>query len=315
MPKSNQPVDWCVLLMAYGGPDKLDEVEPYVLDVRGGRPLAATILEEIRDRYRQIGGKSPLLEITQRQAMALEELLQRKGYSAPVFVGMRHWFPYIRDAVQAIAGAGFRRVVAICMAPQYSDISIGAYTAQYDAAIRELGLDIRTSLVRQWHDHPDLIKGFAGKVAAALDGYSRQEREAVEILFTAHSLPLSRLKADDPYDRQQRETAGAVASLVGCPRWSFAYQSQGYSNEAWLGPSVQQRLRVLATGGTRNVLVVPTGFVCDHVEILYDVDIAFRNLAASLGIALRRTESLNADPLLIQALGSLVRKAVESETA
>jgi protoporphyrin/coproporphyrin ferrochelatase len=313
MAQSNRPGDWCVLLMAYGGPGNIDEVEPYVMDVRGGRPLSPGILDEIRGRYRQIGGKSPLLEITQRQAMSLEELLQRRGYSAPVFVGMRHWFPYIRDAVQAIAGAGFCRVVAICMAPQYSDISIGAYISQYEAAVRDLGLDLKTSLIKQWYDQPELIQAFAAKVSGVLGRYTRREREALEILFTAHSLPKSRLRPDDPYDRQQRETAAAVASLIGCPRWSFAYQSQGYSNDEWLGPSVEERMRALAEAGIKNVLVVPTGFVCDHVEILYDVDIAFRNLAVSLGMNLQRTESLNEDPLLVQALAALVQQAFEGE--
>lgn len=305
----NAPIDrntGAVLLLAYGGPASLDEIEPYISDVRGGRPLAPRLLEEIKDRYRRIGGRSPLLEITQRQAIALEEELRKTGLNLNVFVGMRHWFPYIRDAVQAMAGAGIRRVVGICMAPQYSQISIGAYRRQYDLAVGQLDQPFETIFVESWHQEPYLLRAFATKVSEALARFSETDRADVEILFTAHSLPQSRLQPDDPYDRQQRETATAVAELVNHSRWSFAYQSQGYTNDEWLGPRVEDRLRAIAASGKRPVLLVPTGFICDHVEILYDVDIIFRDLAASLGLPFERSESLNDDPMLVRALLNLV---------
>lgn len=304
------PGKLAVLLMAYGGPTSVDEVESYVMDVRGGRPLAPALLEEIRERYRKIGGRSPLLAITQRQAMALEDELERGGLPAQVFVGMRHWFPYIRDAVQAIAGSGIRKVVAICMTPQYSKLSVGAYFAQYQAALKDLGLEMETAYIREWHTRPELVRAYANKVSEAVRRFPEADRSELEVLFTAHSLPESRLGPDDPYDSQQRETAARVAERVGNLKWSFAYQSQGYSNDSWLGPRVEDKLREFAQAGVRNVLVAPTGFICDHVEILYDVDIAFRELASSLGMRLERSASLNDDPLLIKALSALVGQAV-----
>ncbi len=300
-----------VLLMAYGGPTSLEEVEPYVMDIRGGRPLAPKILEEIKERYRKIGGRSPLLAITQRQAMALEDELARNGLPAQMFVGMRHWFPYIRDAVQAIAASGIRQVIAICMTPQYSKLSVGAYFSQYRAAVKESGAALETAYVEQWHTRPELVRAYANKVSEAMLRFPEAERRETEVVFTAHSLPASRLDADDPYDSQQRETAARVAEKVGNLKWSLAYQSQGYSKDRWLGPRVEDRLRELAQAGVRNVLIAPTGFVCDHVEILYDVDIAFRELATSLGMRVERSASLNDDPLLIKSLAALVREITQ----
>jgi ferrochelatase len=310
MSSSQATEKWAVLLMAYGGPTSVDEVESYVTDVRGGRPLAPALLEEIKDRYRKIGGRSPLLAITQRQAISLEDELERRSLSAQVFVGMRHWFPYIRDAVQAIGASGIRKVVALCMTPQYSKLSVGAYFSQYQAAVQESGLELETRYVREWYSRPQLVNAYADKVLQAIRRFSEAERGEMEVLFTAHSLPQNRLAPDDPYDAQQRETAARVAEKVGNLKWSFAYQSQGFGNDSWLGPRVEDRLRELAQAGVHSVLVVPTGFLCDHVEILYDVDIAFRALATSLGIRLERSASLNDDPALIKAMAAVVLATV-----
>jgi ferrochelatase len=306
---------FAVLLMAYGAPASLDEVEPFVLDVRGGRPLAPSLVQTIKNRYQRIGGKSPLLEVTRRQARALEEALRDEGQAARVFVGMRHWAPYIRDTVREMASCRFHRVVALCLAPQYSEASTGAYLSQYDAAVRECGAQFQTSFVRCWHDHPDLLLAYAQKGAQALLEFPEEERSSVELLCTAHSLPLSRLPKDDPYDRQQKETAAGVARLMGRQAWSFAYQSQGYTNEEWLGPRVEATLQRLYVAGTRGVLVVPTGFLSDHVEILYDIDIVHKELAQSLGLRFERSASLNDDPLLIRALRSLVLGALAGAAA
>jgi len=309
-PMSAEPTG--VLLMAYGGPASLDEVEPYVMDVRGGRPLSPKILEEIKDRYRRVGGRSPLLEITQSQAIAIEEALTRRGVSNRTFVGMRHWYPYIKDAVRAIADSGLDRVVAICMAPHYSNVSVGAYFVQYQAALRDLDVGFKTVYVNSWHDNADLIQAFADRVTEALALFSPAERRGLVAVFTAHSLPLPRLTPDDPYDGQQRETAALVAKRARLENWSFAYQSQGYSQEPWLGPRVEEKLRELAGAGVPAVLIIPTGFVCDHIEVLYDVDIAFRELAQSLGIHLERTRSLNDDPLFIKAVAGTIRLALRA---
>jgi ferrochelatase len=301
--------DFAVLLMAYGAPGALDEVEPYLLDVRGGRPLAPALVEEIRDRYRRIGGKSPLLEITRRQASALEEALRTEGYRARVFVGMRHWHPYIKDAIAEIVSGGFRRVVGLCMAPQYSNVSIGAYFRQFETAVRESGTELKTSFVRSWHDNPDLLLAYAKKGTEALLHFAAEDRGATHVLFTAHSLPVSRLSPDDPYDRHQKETAAGVARLLQHEPWGFAYQSQGYTNDEWLGPRVEETLERLYVAGTRDILVIPTGFLCDHVEVLYDVDVVFHDLARSRGMRLERSASLNDDPLLIRALRGLAIRA------
>lgn len=296
-----------VLLMAYGGPGSLDEVEPYLMDVRGGRPLAPELIEEVKDRYRRIGGKSPILEISRRQAMALNEELERRGIQSQTFVGMRHWYPYIREAVSAIGVAGLSQVVALCLTPQYSEMSVEVYFRQYRSAVEESGLDVETTYVKSWHDQPELLQAFASNANDALMRFPASVRKQVPIIFTAHSLPERILQSGDPYDRQVKETAAGVAKLLGNPRWTFAYQSQGYSREKWLSPRVEEILSELAAERYRNVLVVPIGFVCDHVEILYDVDISFREFAASLGMCLERSESLNDDPFFIRSLATTVR--------
>lgn len=293
-----------VLLMAYGGPRSLEEVEPYLMDVRGGRPLPEHLLEEIKDRYRKIGGKSPLLERTREQARALEQELRHQNISARTFVGMRHWHPYIREAVEQIHAAGLSQVLALCLAPQYSDLSVGAYFRHYQAALEELKLDWRTAYIKSWHDHPDLLQAFASNIQETLNRYPPAEQKETVIIFTAHSLPERILEQGDPYDHQVRETAAGVARLLNDPCWVFAYQSQGHSEEKWLGPCVEEILERLAAQGVKNVMIAPIGFLSDHVEILYDVDITFRNLAASLGMRMERPESLNDNRLLVRAMAS-----------
>jgi protoporphyrin/coproporphyrin ferrochelatase len=300
-----------VLLMAYGGPNSLSEVESYVLDVRGGRPLAPALLEEIRGRYQRIGGRSPLLGITTGQAEALERELRQRGLAEKVFVGMRHWHPYIREAVSRIGAEDFTTVVAMCLAPQYSSLSVGAYFEQYRSALEQRGLQFQTVFVNQWHQHPDLIEAFAENGSSALRRLC-PDGEVFKVLFTAHSLPERVLEQGDPYDRQQRETAASVAARMGLDSesWQFAYQSQGYSQEKWLGPRVEDVLRDLAAKPVKNILIVPTGFVSDHVEVLYDVDIAFAELAQSLGLRLRRSASLNCHPRLISAMAATVEASL-----
>ncbi len=295
-----------VLLMAYGGPASLDEVEPFVRDVRGGRALPPPVLEAIRERYRKIGGQSPLLELTQAQARALERELTAQGIPNRTFVGMRHWHPYIREAVGEIRSAGLSRVIALCMAPQYSVMSVGAYFKQYRAVVEEFDLGWNTIYVKSWHQHPRLLEAFASQAREALSRFDESIRSEISIIFTAHSLPEEILEQNDPYHDQMKETASGVARLLDHPRWIFAYQSQGYGQKKWLGPPVEEVLRDLSSQGAKNVLVVPIGFVSDHVEVLYDVDIAFRELAASLGMRLERSRSLNDDPVFIHAMAAIV---------
>jgi ferrochelatase len=290
-----------VLLMAYGGPGSLDDVEPYLLDVRGGRPTAPELVAEVTARYAQIGGRSPIRERTEAQARALAGAL---GPDWPVYVGMRHWHPYIKEAVERILADGARRVVAIVLAPHYSAMSVGAYEQKLlDAA----GGRLQLALVRSWGDHPQFLEAVADRVTQALQRFPSPKR--VQVLFTAHSLPERILATGDPYPDQLRASAAAVARLANLAQWHFAYQSAGQSPEPWLGPEAGAVMTELAGQGHRDLLITPIGFVCDHVEVLYDVDVVYRALATRLGVHLERTSSLNDDPLFVAALADIARTA------
>lgn len=288
-----------VLLMAYGGPGSLDEVEPYLNDVRGGRPTAPAFVEDIKRRYAQIGGRSPIRELTEAQAAGVRQAL---GERFAVYVGMRHWHPYIRDVVARIVADGRRRLVGIVLAPHYSALSVGAYEKQLlDAAAGRL----EPALVRSWADHPKFLDAVAGRVTQALQRFPSSA--AAQVLFTAHSLPERILATGDPYPAELRASAAAVAGRVGLASWHFAYQSAGATPEPWLGPEAGAVMKELAGKGHRAFLIVPIGFVCDHVEVLYDVDIVYRALARELGVQLERTGSLNDDPLFTAAVAAIAR--------
>lgn len=290
-----------VLLMAYGGPASLDQVEPYLNDVRGGRATSPELLEEITARYRAIGGGSPILERTQAQADALG---QRLGAGYRVYVGMRHWRPYIPEAVDAVVAAGHRRLVGVVMAPHYSALSVGAYEKKL---LEATAGRLETALVRSWGDHPMFLEAVQGKVTEALRRFASPR--AVHVIFTAHSLPQRILDNGDPYADQLRASSAAVAARLGLGdgQWGFAFQSAGASPEPWLGPDAGEVMIALAGRGCREVLLVPIGFVCDHVEILYDIDVEYQAAAKRLGVQLERTASLNDSPLLIDALASITR--------
>jgi protoheme ferro-lyase len=407
-----------VLLMAYGGPATLEEVEPFLRDVRGGRETPPELIAEVRARYRAIGGGSPILERTREQAAALEERLNRPGAERDgawrVFVGMRHWRPFIREAVAEIAAGGFENLVALCLTPQESRMSVGAYFRALDDALppdparslrmtdgnvgaelacarvestptrpgrrqapplhtaagsrpaatseasrshkpesraaaggsssealssrrgsypgEGLGASLEVTaevspsdpaldLIRipSWHDHPGFVAVVAEQVVAALARFPAGERPGVQVIFTAHSLPEAILREGDPYDRQVRETAALVAGAVEAASgrlldWHVAYQSAGARPEPWLGPSLDQVMTRLAGEGHHHLLVAPVGFVSDHVEVLYDLDLEARARARELGLRLERTESLNASPAFIDALATIVSEAVSSTT-
>ncbi len=298
-----------VLLMAYGGPDSLGDVEPYLLDVRGGRPTPPELVAEIKRRYALIGGRSPILDLTRQQAAALEAQLNRDGGRRfRTYVGMRHWQPRIKEAVVQIAQDGIRRVIAVAMAPHNSKLSTGAYFNRLDEAIREMGAQMDVAAIRSWHDEPGLIAALAEKATAALARF--ETGTPPKVIFTAHSLPARILEEGDPYDVQLRETACLLADRLALPadRWRFCYQSAGRSPEPWLGPPVEEVLLELIQAGEKQLLVVPIGFVCDHVETLYDLDIAARKLVEAHGAHLERSESLNASPAFIAALAEVVKR-------
>jgi protoporphyrin/coproporphyrin ferrochelatase len=297
-----------VFLMALGGPDSLETVEPYLLDLRGGRPTPPELVEEIRERYRATGGRSPVLEITRALAAKVEA---RRPVTA--FVGLRHWHPFIAEAWGELLASDPDRVVGICLAPQYSAMTVGKYLEKLDEARASVGgADVPVSTVRSWATHPGLVAGLAARVAEALARFPASERAAVPVLFTAHSLPERILREDDPYPDEVRATTEAViARLPAGQPTRFAFQSQGRSPEPWLGPEVEPTLDDLAAAGVPGVVVAPIGFLSDHVETLYDIDIEFRARADKLGLRLERTEMLNASDDLADTLAALVDEALD----
>ncbi|MCH9651080.1 MAG: ferrochelatase [Deltaproteobacteria bacterium] len=296
--------------MAYGGPDSLADVEPFLLDIRGGRPTSQDLIDEIKSRYEQIGGRSPLLEISRAQAAALEELLQSGDHpeTFQVYLGMRHWHPYISQAVRQIVADGHRRIIALCLAPHFSRMSVGAYFRKVEEAIAEVGAEVEVRWVRGYGDHPLFQESLAYRAKLGLQKFPVDEPEEVRVLFTAHSLPARILAEGDPYDAQLRATARGVADLLGDEVWEMCYQSAAAGAVDWLGPHLDQRIGELAAEGCRNVLVAPIGFISDHVEILFDIDIEARALAEQAGIRLERTESLNTAPGLIEAMADIVQR-------
>jgi protoporphyrin/coproporphyrin ferrochelatase len=297
-PARSPPV--AVLLMAYGGPGNLDEVEPYLADVRGGRATSPELVQEIRHRYEVIGGRSPILEHTRAQAAALGRVM---GPDYATYVGMRHWHPYIKETVDRIAADGRRRLIAVAMAPHYSSMSVGAYEKK---VIEAAAGRVEVALVRSWGDHPQFLAAVREHAAQALQRFPVPAK--VRVVFTAHSLPERILAAGDPYPDELKASARRVAESLRLGTWEFAFQSAGASPEPWLGPEAGAVLERLAGDGVRDFLIVPIGFVCDHVEILYDVDVEYQSLARKLGVRLERTASLNDDPLLIAALADVVHR-------
>ena len=309
---SRRPIG--VLVMAYGGPNELAEVEPYLLDVRGFRPTAAHIIEEVRERYRAIGGRSPILERTREQAAALDAALNAESGgpdSAPfaAFVGMRHWRPYIREALAEMGKAGITRAVGLVMAPHYSRMSVGAYFEK----VAEAGSPIQIARVERWHLLPGYIDAVARRVGEALARFLPERRAGVTVLFTAHSLPERILAWDDPYPRELRESVEAVRRRLGEQPCELAYQSAAMTPEPWLGPDAGEVIARLAAEDRRDVIIAPIGFTTEHVEILYDIDIELQRRARALGVQLERIEMVNDDREMIQDLAGLIsRMATDS---
>jgi protoporphyrin/coproporphyrin ferrochelatase len=296
-----------VLLLAYGSPDSLADVPAYLLDVRGGRPLSPALLEEMTRRYTLIGGRSPLLDITRSAAAQLSTSLQ-----LPVYVGMRHWRPYIRETVAQMSADGVQRCIAICMAPHYSEMSIGAYRARLDEAVAAAGNHLDVTFVESWHTQPDYLAGLAANVRETLARFPLTEQAHVMVIFTAHSLPASILKQGDPYPAQLMETASLLAERLGLPadRWTFSFQSAAQTGTPWLGPQIETLVPELARAGERNLLIAPVGFIADHAEVLYDLDIGVQEIARACGVRMERTPMLNDSPALVAALAAITREYI-----
>lgn len=300
------PVPWGVLLLAHGAPDRLEDIPDFLLNVRGGRPLPEPAVKEIIHRYSLIGGGSPLLRLTTLQAEALKKLIAH-----PVYVGMRNWKPFIPEAVRRLCAEGVERIVAICLAPQNSRTSIGLYRKYLAEAVEKVCPTLAVEFIESYHNHPGLIEAFRERTAAAIRAVQRDLGSMIPVIFTAHSVPERTIADGDPYERQVRETAALVAKVAGLAEYRLAFQSQGMTAEPWIGPTVESQIDELAQSGSKDVLLIPVGFVCDHVEILYDIDVLFRDYAQARGMALRRTESLNDSPTFASALASLVCERIE----
>ena len=317
-----------VLLLAHGTPETVEQIPEYLRNVVGGRALPQAVVEEIQHRYSMIG-RSPLTEITLEQGRLVQVELADGGRPVPVYVAMRNWRPYIADVVRQMRAAGVQEAAVVCMAPQNSRTSVGLYRR----AVETEASGLRIDFTEAWAQHPLLIEAFAERLRPALARLSAEAGHAVPVLFTAHSVPCRTLQTPatgsppnreldeqpnlwpgagaDPYAQEAKLTAALVAERVsGISRWFFAFQSQGVSGGPWIGPAVEETLNALAAEGVRTLLLQPIGFLCDHVEILYDVDILFRGYAAKLGIRLERPESLNVSPTLARAVADLARQGL-----
>ncbi|BCJ86887.1 ferrochelatase [Effusibacillus dendaii] len=303
-----------VLAMAYGTPESLEQVEAYYTHIRRGHKPTPELLNDLTERYRRIGGVSPLNEITKKQTEGLERLLNesRDGVTYRVYTGMKHNNPFIEDTVKQMADDGIQKAVGIVLAPHYSSMSVGTYISAAEKGAAEHGTPAFT-FVREWHLHPLFLNGLEKRLLAALKQFSDAERENLHVLFTAHSLPERILQLNDPYPNQLTATASALAERIEQKRWSFAWQSAGRTADPWLGPDVLDVLRELKEQGVRNVIISAIGFVADHLEVLYDIDIECQGLAKELGIKLLRTAMFNADADFLQTLASVVREQAKKE--
>lgn len=303
---------WGVLLMAYGTPQRLEEVEAYYTHIRRGKRPDPAQLQDLLARYKAIGGLSPLWEITRRQAEGVARLLQEQhsGLSFRVYVGMKHASPFIGETVQRMAEEGIEQAVGLVLAPHYSSLSVGSYLHLAQTAAEQAG-GPRFAFVRQWHLEPRLLAAWALRLQEALSAFPEEQRADIPVIFTAHSLPQRILASQDPYPQQLAETARAVAERVGHQRWLQAWQSAGRTPEPWLGPDIGDVLRRLHEEGERAAVICPLGFVADHLEILYDIDIACQRLANAWGMHLVRTRSLNADPDFLTAVVQTILHQVE----
>ena len=310
-----------VLLLAHGTPETVEQIPEYLRNVVSGRPMPQHVIEEIQHRYSLIG-RSPLTDITREQGRLVEAEMSAAGDPVPVYIGMRNWRPYIPDVVKQMRADGVEEAAVICLAPQNSKTSVGLYRRAVQA---EAG-PIRIDFTEGWATHPLLVEAFADRLRAAQTKIAAETGGPSPVLFTAHSVPCRTIQTPaasegqprlwpgegaDPYAQEAKRTAELVAAKVpGIPQWWFAFQSQGASGGPWIGPTVEETLDAIAAQGVKTLLLQPIGFLCDHVEILYDVDIAFKEYARGLGIRLERPESLNDSVTLARAIADLAGRGL-----
>lgn len=297
-----------VLLMAYGTPDTAADVEPYFTHIRGGRTPSAEAVARLQRRYEIVGGRTPLLDITNRLCSEVQRELGACATDTNyrVYAGMKHWHPFIHDVVPQIVGDGVTQLVAIALAPHYSRMSVGTYRAALHESLARVGADLPMRFVESWHTHPQFIELIAERITIAIGAWPAAQRNQVVTVFSAHSLPERIRDWDDPYERQLLESCHAVAERAGVDNWRFAWQSAGETGEPWLGPDIVRSIETLHAEGVRHVLSVPIGFVSDHLEIWYDLDYEARRTAEALGITFRRTPMPNTDAAFVRTIASIV---------
>lgn len=306
----DQPAPIGVLLMAYGSPDTLEDVEQYYINVRGGRIPTPEQVEDLYGRYKTVGGHTPLTALTRSVAGKLQAALDA---AAPgrykTYVGMKYWTPFINETVARMAADGVREAIAIALAPHYSKISIGGYLKKVEQANGELAEPIAVRMVESFQGHPLFRQMIGRRIAEGLAQFPAAERDQVTVLFSAHSLPERVLGWGDPYPEELKASAAGIAEQLGLADWAQCYQSAGSTGEPWLGPDILDTLARLAAEGKRTVLSVPFGFVSDHLEILYDLDIECQHRATELGVALKRIRLPNDDDEFIALLAALATEA------
>ena len=295
-----------VLLMAYGSPNSLEEVEEYLTDIRHGKRPDRADLEELKERYSRIGGSSPLLQITRLQATALETALRHRDIPCQVYVGMKHWHPFIRDVLKDVLGNSHNRLIGVALTPFYSKMTVGEYSEAIKRGLDGTRKPISWEMVKSFHDHPLFLEAWTNRIRSSLIDSTHTQNDDTYTIFTAHSLPEEISKSSDPYPSQLNKTAQKIANLVQLRKWSVAYQSAGMRGGSWLGPDVEETISSLARNGQKNILIAPIGFLSDNLETLYDIDVRCRELATSLGVNIRRPELLNDNSTFIEAIASKV---------
>ncbi len=310
MTTENKAAPIGVLLMAYGGPNSLAELPGYLADIRSGRPTTKAVLDEMTHNYTLIGGKSPILGISKQQGAALEEKLNANGGNFKVYLGMRHWAPWLEETVRDMLNEGITQAVAMVLAPHYSSMSIEQYHKRVQTALELYGGQIQFEYVKSYHTNPNYIQALAERVRQGISQWPEAEQDSVHVVLSAHSLPVRITKMGDPYQEQLLESARLIAQKAGLrdDQWSWSFQSAGRSAEPWLGPQIEDYIKTLAEKGIKNVVSVPIGFVSDHVEILFDIDIKAQKSAKEVGTRLERPPALNLDPLFIDTLVETVQE-------
>jgi ferrochelatase len=305
-----------ILLLAFGGPTRPEDIRPFLDNVLRGRHVPQERVEKVVQHYIEVGGASPLGRLTEAQAEALRGQLKREGPELPVFVGMRHWHPFINDTLGTMAGRGLRRAVGIVLAAHPSQASREAYIGAVAEAQRRVGPNApAVEFVEPWYEHPLFIEALAGRLAAVRNRMSRDARDQAALLFTAHSIPVA-MSGESGYERALRRTADLVAEAAGAGDWKLVYQSRsGAPGEPWLEPEVCEAIAEEARRGARDVIVAPIGFVSDHVEVLYDLDIEARAVALDNGLGFHRAGTAGDHPAFARLLGALVRDRVAHDPA